>query len=151
MANTLKGLPVSVLMTCLMLLCCINFMLGLGESYNQTVNNLSGFSNTTAHFNKTQADIQEMRNITWELPFDSQASLLFYVPYKMVQYAWNAMKIMYSSITSISAIITDSINVLSTDLGFTIPIWIVNIFIALLALTIIFIIVEMYLRWKLSE
>lgn len=145
----LKALIVSILLLSMILLGSTTYLSSLGEGYNQEVD-VSGFNKTSQRLNTTRMLVNDTRNKVMEMKLEKPTiATAFLVPYKMIQVGWNVMRMVFNAVGTIEAIFSD-LTTTSAESGIPLPPWVAPTILAVIVVSLIILIVEAFVRWKLG-
>lgn len=145
----LHHLAIAVLVVGLFAVAMIDWMVGIGTSYESTAD-FTGLNKTqeafAENFNKSRELEDEIYNITLEL---EDASTLE-IPYRLVQLSFKSIKSFVISLGTIRTIATEAPEALAAA-DIPLPRWVVPAILSALVLIVMAILMYGFFKWKFSD
>lgn len=149
----LQHVIISIIITSLIILGATIYMGSLGDSYGVTAN-MSAFNNTKAALDNQTAIAKslasDITNIELESGPVAVAQAVFDVPYTMIKVAWKSAKLMFGSFVTSEAVITDSVTA-AGESGIDIPDYLIGSIVAILAISLIAMLIYAFFKWKFED
>jgi hypothetical protein len=140
-----QGLLFGVIALGLFATCCVTFMNSLNDNYSAYID-MSSLEGVNASLQSQMKQANELQETATNFTLELGALNVIYVPYKMIQVAWGAVKTMFSSVS----VLTSMVGVMGTELTTTlgIPAFVFPVIITLIILTIVTILVYALFKWE---
>ena len=139
----------TILFICMIILGTTTYLTDLTDSYSQTVD-LSALNNTQKAMDKTRQEVVDLSKQITDFTLSSSPADLFFIPYEFIQIGWSILQIIYNSWETLDAMIKDIGTGLS-ELGITLPEWVIPMLISMLLITIIAILIYGFFKWKFDD
>jgi hypothetical protein len=139
---------IAIILVSIIALGAMTFISDIGDKYSAT-SNLTALNRTRARLEEQQESAQELSDdiTTFKLegPLDYVAFL-----YKPFQVAWKAAKITFRSWITVGTIATETGDELARS-GVPLPDYLVPSLISILIITLVFIIVYAFFKWRMTD
>lgn len=143
----ISGILISVLVVMMLLSGAVIYLSGLSGGYG-TQADLSGYNKTIQRLNETQQKANATMSAVTSIKITGVTSL-FWVPYEMMVGGWTVLLLVLSSFSTYTSLFSDVVSNLANS-GIPIPGWVMAPIIVIVTVIIVFIIIEMFFRWKLE-
>ena len=146
---------IGIVIVTMVLLGCVSWLTSLESGYGGSMN-LTSINYTESELNSKMEKMTNTSNETLTtirgLTFGSEsvATTLFYAPYNMMKLGWQVLSLVFNSWDIFFTLISENLTNLSL-LGIQVPVWLIGGIITIIIFAIVFIITEMYFRWKLES
>lgn len=144
----LKTLAISILVVSMIILSGTTYLSSLASNYGAEVD-LTGLNKTTERLEAQQDIASEINRTIMGMELKEPLTGALLIPYTMIRTGWNVMKLIGNSIWTIESIFSDLTRV-SSESGIPIPAWVVPTIISIIIIVIFIIIVEAFIRWRVS-
>lgn len=148
----LQNIVVSIILIFMVMSGVLAFVLDLGTNYNKstdlpTLSNMN--NNITQQFN-TQNDLS--KRLIGNMSFTMSRDNFFFIPYEMINSAWNMIKLVLNTVWNIpTTLITTIISMSLSGLGIPIPGWVDDAVGLLFTTIVIWILLAALFKWKFES